>query len=61
MIYKLFLIIVINSTDYAAMPKGDFESFSECFDARDELLVKYKDYDGYFGKGMQAVCIPYIK
>jgi hypothetical protein len=29
----------------------------ECFDARDQLSVDVGGMDGYFPKGMQAVCV----
>ena len=58
MMYALILITVLSFTDDAiAENKGVFSDMTECFDARDDILVEKEQYSGHFENNTQAVCI----
>lgn len=56
--YTLILITVLTFTDdVIAENKGVFSDMTECFDARDNILVEKEKYSGFFENNTQAVCI----
>ena len=58
MLYALILITVLNDMSIDAEQIGVYKDMTECFDNRDDVLVRGKHYTGYFPVGVQAVCIP---
>jgi len=55
--YTLVLITLLTTANADTHVSGTFNSMSECFDARDQLLVDGEHYNGMFPIGSQAVCI----
>jgi hypothetical protein len=54
----LVLITILNGEPSIEKVDG-FSTFNECFENRDNLLVEYEAYDGFFPPGTQAICIKY--
>lgn len=51
------VLILVTVTDVTATSSGYYESMTSCFEAREEVLLQYRGYDGNFPAGIQAVCI----
>lgn len=59
-VWTLVYIMIQGQDVYAVNAYGPGHSFPdmyECFDARDQLSVDVGGMNGYFPKGMQAVCV----
>lgn len=55
--YALIYIAVtapgVVSADYV----GEYPTMTECFEARENILVEHRAFDGFLEAGTQAVCI----
>lgn len=55
--YVLILVTVLSSGEVDASAEGFFIKITDCFNRRERLLVEAKAYEGYFDRGVQAVCV----
>lgn len=55
--YTLVLITLLSTGAVSADNLGEYVSISDCFDARDVVLVEDRAWDGFLKGGKQAVCI----
>lgn len=53
----ILVYIVIVGSDPKAVNYAEYSTMQECFSGREELLVKTKNFDGYFKTGEQAICL----
>lgn len=54
--YALIYIAILGTT-VTADNMGVYPSMSACFEAREDVLVEARAWDGYLEAGKQAVCV----